>query len=207
MSWLIYIDKKVELRPEGEVLPEVKALLNADKSENKDHFNKVITWVYHIYNGEHPLEDLLPDERKQRVCDLYFKGEDVSVIEKEARVKKFIKVFQKDCISSKERFYQSIQRDIEDVLEHLQEIKMYHIIDTPVDVIVEHPNDSGELVEIKAKAKLPIKIDNSKEKLSAIGRARELMKLEAEIQMEVKKERQKKRHQHRMFDETVEVER
>ena len=199
MSWLELVDNKVVLKPEGEALPEVK------KIRKSLDFDNIITWVFHVYKPEHALEDLLPDERKQRVCDLYFKGEDVKYLDDSKNVQAFIKVYLKDSMTAKERFHHSVLRDIADMLEHLQSIELFHIIKKEVEVVVEIPDGEGNMKDYKAKAKLPIRVDNSKEKMEVIKRGRELLKMEGDIKMDIKKERQRKKQKGHMFDKQVEI--
>jgi hypothetical protein len=208
MSWLKFNieEAKIVIDPEAMVFKEVKKLWDSDISENKSYFNKVITWIYHVYKSEHAFESYLPGERKEKVQSVYFKGENVSEIENDPNVQAVIKIYSKDCMTTIERFYQNVQKDIEDLYEHIQSIKMFHLVKQQVEITVEYTNDSGEIVETKAKAKLPIKVDNSKEKLNAISQAQALMQLEQKLRIDLKKERNKNQNQRRLFDTHVEAE-
>lgn len=206
MSWLKQNEKTgiIEVLPEAMAFDKVKAVYNADKTSDKKDFQKIITWIYHVYKSEHPLENLFPSERKKRVIVEFFGGEDVSDFEKSKKVQDMITLYKKDSMLPSERFYQNLQQDMEDIQEHLQSIKMTKIINDEIKITVEYVNDKGEIVETEARAKHPVVVDNSKEKLDVIKRADDLLQLEEKFRLRMKKERQKKENRGYLFDNAVE---
>lgn len=204
MSWLYFDDNinKVVIKPDALDIPEVKKVYKKDRqTKEKPYFNKVIKYMWHCFSPDHSLSNHFPQQRIQKVKDIHFEGQDMSKVENDKDVKAMIEVYLDDSLTPSERFYEGIKGDMADLLAHIRTIPMYHSINSARIVKVEYPNEKGKMVEVDAKTKLPIKLDNSKEKFDAISRADKIMELAEKLLARVKQEKRKEKQKKAMFDQ------
>lgn len=102
----------VEIAPEAMEIPWVRDVWLNDKNPNKPFFNKVITWVYHVYSRDHVLSGLSLSERKKNVIDIYFDGKaprsGKDNIEHNKRVQAFIQGYNKLTKTMTERIVETM---------------------------------------------------------------------------------------------------
>lgn len=205
MSWLTY-DKeldKVVIADEAMGFDEVKKIYRKDRrNESKPYFNKVITYIYHAYATVHGLSNIFPAERKKRVCNAYFNGEDVaSQLENDADVVALIDLYKKDSGTITERFYEGLKPQMEDLLNHINSIPMTRKQRVKKKINVEFIDTNGNQQHQEVDINVMIEIDNSEEKLKAFNTADKLIDLEQKMKVKVIQERKdKKKNTRRMFD-------
>lgn len=191
---LLYLDDngQVLVATEAESYPEVQALRSGSIP-----FPKVIKYVYHTYSPGHPLSGYSWIERSTKVCRTYFSDDETpEYFEKDKIVKAFIKRYVEDTLTSSERFYEKLKKDMDDLKEHISNIPFSHkksvAKDTIVKVLV-----SGKKVEGKLYESVEIEIDNSQEKLDAIKRAAELITMEEKIRKSLQQQKADNKKQDR----------
>jgi len=204
MSWL-YIDtdeNRVCIKPEAVSIPEVQKIYKKDRrNETKPYFNKVITYVYHCYAPDHAFSNSFPEQRRRRVADVYFNGDDVLSLEDDKDVRALIDAFKHDCMGPSERFYENLKKDMEDLINYIQTIPMFTEIKVEKSVPVKYVDNEGQLHETTVDVKVPVSHDNSKIKMDAIKRADELLELEEKMRQRVKSEKRKKKQTRSLFDQ------
>jgi len=205
MSWIYYDiqEDKVVISPEALKFDQVAKIYNKDRrNDGKPYFNKVIAWVWHCYYPDHALSNHSSYERKKRVKETYFQGVDIKNIENDKDVHALVELYMKDVMTPSQRFYEDLKKDMSDTLEYIRSIPMYHEIKHEIVVDVELPDEEGKMKTMKAKAKVPLRIDNSSEKMKAMSTAHKLMDLEESLKIRIKKEKKSKKGTKRLFDET-----
>jgi len=206
MSFLRYNEETemVELDPRMKQDPVVKALYDSDTTEGKQNFQEYCTYTYHVYAKGHPMENLLPNERKRRVMKTYFADHKSNKFEKTKKVKAFIDLFIDLSYTSTERFWLSIKRDFEDLKAVVSEIPFKHTkkIQRVIKLDVSTDEEDQDIREVEVDVE--IEVDNSDEKMKALQRAQTLIKLERDTREEVLKEKieaKKSKTPKRLFEE------
>ena len=180
------INNKVFIIKEAEYLPEYLSLC---KKKFKDD---ALTFIYYMYNENSVYKELLPSQRRKYVAERHLQGVDVEEIEKDEDVQKFIKIYNEIQLSREERLRQKVQRDMDDLLDRLSDIKFSKTVLVNVDVEVD-----GNIIT----KKVPVEIDNSKEKGDALKLSETLIELSKKLEVMVKGQTNKKKEQKvRLYD-------
>lgn len=189
MGFLSLVNKQVVLSPEAEEFPEIVRLRNSDKTKGKKFFNSCLVYIYHTYSFDHVMNNMLPMERRRRVCETYLNGESYEKYEKNQRVRAVIELFMDDEYSINERFYQGIKNDMEQLMNHLNNIPWERKMMIEKPLVVKHPETNDD---IEVTIKDEIIVDNSAEKMAALDKAKKLMGIMSELEKSIKEERKGK---------------
>ena len=206
MPYLTYNEEtnEVDVSPEAKEFEEIKNIFQHDLTDGNRFFKRAMKYVYHMYYRSHPLQNLLPQEREKRVIRTYLNSESVTSIKNSKHVRRFIKSYLYDQFTTNERFYLSIKKDLEDLKEYIGNIPFTRKIHKKeiIDVMCRCP-ESKEEVPVKVEIDVVIPIDNSAEKITAVGKANTLIELEEKIRNNVLKEKMELKKQKimtRLFD-------
>lgn len=194
MSSFLYFEEEtqdVKIHAEAMSLSSVKEVYNSDKRPEgeKPFFKKVCKYIYHQYYNKHPLYETLSfSERKQRMIDTYFEGNETIVndMEKNPKIREMVKDYQYYMYLFSERKYQTMLSKIDQLSEHLETIPLKRITNVEHMVKVKVPG-SDEEHEVMAKGKM--EVDNSKEYFAAIEMIKKALDIEEEIRNRLKKEK------------------
>lgn len=206
MPYLTYNEEtnEIDISPEAKEFEEIKSILQYDLTEGKRFFRRAMKYVYHMYYRNHPLQNLLPQEREKRVIKTYLNDESVTSVKNSKHVRRFIKSYLYDQFTTNERFYLSIKKDLEDLKEYIGNIPFTRKIRKTeiIDVMCKCPGSDKEVL-VKVEIDVEIPVDNSAEKITAVGRANTLIELEEKIRNNVLKEKMESKKQGvmtRLFD-------
>lgn len=199
MSFLTFTESgEILLAKEAEDYDVVKKM---KKSTSKKGFEDFCKYVYHTYSLVHPLSSLLPEQRMRRVSTEYLSDAKYWEIEKSNKTASaFIDQFIQDSYSRNERFYFMLSKDMEHFRKYLSEIPFTkkQKISKEVDITFEY---NGEDVTKGVFVSTIIEIDNSKEKIDALQKANNLLKLEKDLRKQIMEEKvEAKKSTGRIFD-------
>ena len=121
----LYLDdktKEVCITNEGLTLPEVKALIQNDKTQGKKKFQRALIYMYYVYNVNGLFSNKLPEERRKIVCNTYLDAVDASVYEENPIVKRVIDRYIDLNYTPTEQLYERLKLDIQNMLKKISSI-------------------------------------------------------------------------------------
>jgi hypothetical protein len=196
----LYLEgEEVKITDEGMLIPEVKLLYALDRrNSSKPYFKKCITYIYWAYKIDGEYRNILPSKRKKLAVE-HAEG-DLKHFNDDKKLQDVIKVYTRDQTSLNQRMYESIKKDMDDLLEMIQSIPFTKKI--KIDVMVDIPLNADSTETTKKQIITTVEVDNSKEKFEAISRSEKLIDLEEKLKKKIiKEDQQKKRSQGRLFDD------
>jgi len=176
----------VKINDQAMTLPEVKRVYSMDKHKGKPFFNRVITYIYYMYHRDSIYRNLDEPVRRNKIRNVYFPEIRKPYFWEDERIKAMVDVYNFLAKSRKERIFDTMLKDLEDMMDHLATIKFQKTIDETHTVFVKCPA-KGEEIPVDVKVKKVI--DNSQEKLKAMKLIEEALEREETLRKKIEKER------------------
>jgi len=194
MSFLYLKDGMVYPTEEGQMIPQVKALYNSDKTDGKKFYREVLLYIFYVYNQSGIYKDMFEDYRKKMVIDRYLPSRDFIELEKNPRVADLIREYLDRQMTKTQRLYYQLEKDMESLLKRVSSIPYIREVRTKVKWV----NPDHEEVYLPVE----IEIDNSEEKFKAIKLADTLVDYGEKLKNKIIREstEAKKSNQARLFD-------
>lgn len=182
---------KIYFIKEAKSIPEVVSLYKNNKEE---FVLKAIEYVYWMYSENSVYREMLPSQRKSYICKRHLGGDEAELYEENKEVKALIKLYDEIQLSREERLRVQIQRDMDDLLVRLGNIKFTK------EVMVDIEGTTKEGLTVKKKAL--VEMDNSKEKAETLAISKTLILLSKELETLIKANSKNKKieQKRRLFD-------
>lgn len=179
-------EEKVELIPPSSSLPIVKKLIEEYK-DDKELLQKIYVYVFNVYSRESLFTEFTPEERRDRVClDLFDNTIRSEYFEKNKIVKEFIDLFIDMTLSSVERDHERCKRDIEELHNYISEIPFNKKQRIKRTIAFKDDETGKDLIK---EVDIVVDIDNSEEKIKAIGVREKLYGLDQKLRKLVEVEK------------------
>lgn len=197
MSFLFLKDGDVLPTEEGALIPQLKAVYNADKTEGKRFYKDVLLYVYFVYNQSHTYRDMFEDYRKKVVIERHLPKRKTEDFESNSRVAALINEYLERQLSKSERLLYQLEKDMESLLKRVSSIPYTKKVKTKIKWV----NPEGEETLIPVE----VEMDNSEEKEKTIRLAERMIDYADKLRAKVVKEKTDKKQNStaRLFDKKM----
>lgn len=179
-------EEKVELIPPSTSLPITKKLIEEYKND-KDILQKIYVYVFNVYSRDSLFAEFTPQERKDRVClDLFENTIKPEYFEQNKIIKEFIDLFIDMSLSAVERDHERCKKDIEELHNYISEIPFNKKQRIKRTIVFKDEETGKDLIK---DVDIVIDIDNSEEKIRAIGVREKLYGLDQKLRKLVEVEK------------------
>lgn len=195
MSFLFIENGEVKPTEEGNLIPQVRAVYNADKTDGKQFYKDVLMYVFFVYNKDGVYKDSFDTYRKTMVIERHLPKRNADDLENNKRVRDLIDEYLDRQMTKNERLLYRLEIDIEKLLERISTIPY----SKTVTLKIPYTNEDGETTYVPTK----VEIDNSEEKAKTIKIAEGMIDYSEKLRQKIlkdKTDKKKKGANIRLFD-------
>lgn len=195
MSFLYMQDGQVLPTEEGKLLPQVKSVYNADKTDGKQFYKDVLMYVFMVYNKEGVYKDSFEGYRKTMVVERHLPKRNAQDLESNKRVKDLIAEYLERQMNKNERLLYRLEQDMENLLDHISSIPYTK----SVTLKIPYTGEDGETTYVPTK----VEVSNAEEKAKSIKLAEGMVDYGDKLKQKIlrdKTDNKKKGAPVRLFD-------